>query len=132
MKKALRLGLHGVSERQDEPHDLRRAREPEIQLRGQAFLARGVLREHRRPQQEDRPELHQEPGARGPDGGSPKPEEAQGARSRASKGDKGNWAIKKACLPLPVIGLIGQIEKPRLEDADFYFVRQTKPVSFKV
>lgn len=76
--EALRLELHGVPERQDEPHDIRRAREPEIQLRGQALLVRGVLRQHRRAEQEDGSELHQEPGARGPDRGSSKPEGVQG------------------------------------------------------
>ena len=76
--EALRLEPHGVSERQDEPDGFRRAREPEIQLRGQALLVRGLLRQHRRPEQEDGPELHQEPGARGPDRGSSKPEGVQG------------------------------------------------------
>ena len=36
------------------------------------------LRQHRRAEQEDGSELHQEPGARGPDRGSSKPEGVQG------------------------------------------------------
>ncbi len=76
--EALRFELHGVSERQDEPDDIRRARQPQIQLWGQAFLVRGALRQHRRSQQADRRQLHQEPRARGPDRGSSKPEGVQG------------------------------------------------------
>ena len=76
--EALRFELHGVSERQDEPDDFRRARQPQVQLRGEAFLVRGLLRQHRRAEQKDRSELHQKPRARGPDRGSSKPEGVQG------------------------------------------------------
>ena len=76
--EALRLELHGVPERQDEPDDLRRAREPEIQLRVAALLGGRVLRERGRPQQGHRPEVHPRPGARGPGLGSSQPEGVQG------------------------------------------------------
>ena len=59
--EALRFELHGVPERQDEPDDLRRAREPEVQLRVAALLGGGVLRQHGGPEQGDRPEVHPRP-----------------------------------------------------------------------
>ena len=70
--------LHGVPEGEDESDDLRRAREPEIQLRLAALLVGGVLREHGWPEQGDRPEVHPRAGARRSGLGPSKPEGVQG------------------------------------------------------
>ena len=59
-----RVQLHGLPQGQERAHDVRQARQPQVQVRQQALLVRGLLRVDRRPERGDDSEVHQ--GAGGP------------------------------------------------------------------
>ena len=62
--EAQRRERHGLPEGEELADDIRQARQPQVQVRQQALLVRGLLRVDRRPERGDDSEAHQ--GAGGP------------------------------------------------------------------
>ena len=65
-----RVGVHGVSEGEEQPDDIRQVREPEVQVWKQAVLVQRVLRGYCGAKQGRDREVHKEPADGGSDVGA--------------------------------------------------------------